>query len=188
MLEIPKKQPIHAAALLVVVACEALSRLFGHSRAEEFFAEEYLVDHRMPGVVARDLWQALRHGLAHVYSPYPILVDGEEVGIVLTWKDGAQAHLRVVTGAHQPDGHLRLTTYQEGSRRMLCLNVESLVDDLQKLFTRLEARLRNDANLRTVVAARADAIRVEDMKRPGGSAADTWRDFLRERVLRPGDL
>lgn len=42
ILEIPKKQPIHAVALLAVVACEGLSQLLGEKRAEDFFAHKYL--------------------------------------------------------------------------------------------------------------------------------------------------
>jgi hypothetical protein len=33
-LEIPKKEPIHAAALLVVVTCEALSKLLGRGQGQ----------------------------------------------------------------------------------------------------------------------------------------------------------
>jgi hypothetical protein len=187
ILEIPKKQPIHAVALLVVVACEGLSQLLGEKRAEDFFADRYLSRRGVPPNIGRDLFQALRHGLAHIYSPFPIVVGDLEVQPTMSWKDGASAHLQVFGGRVDEEGHLHFVPIQKGERpARLCLNVESMVNDLNDLFAEVEAQLREDADLRARVERRATEMRDEGSKKPQGTAADAWREFLRGRGL-PGD-
>lgn len=182
ILEIPRKEPIHAVALLVVVACEALSRMLGRAQ-EDIFVNEYLHRHEIPLQVGRDLFDVLRNGLAHVYRPYPIFVDRLEVQPTMTWKDGARAHLRVVSGTENPEGHLILGPFQEGAQPRLCLNVESMVNDLNDLFSELAAQLLTDAELRAAVNRNAREMRTTGSKHPAGDAAAAWRSFVNARKL-----
>jgi hypothetical protein len=67
----------------------------------------------------------------------------------------------------------------------LCLDVQSMVGDLNELFAELEAQLRADA-LRAEVERRAAEMRRDWSKNPRGEAADEWRAFLKARGL-PSD-
>lgn len=182
MLEIPRKQPIHAVALLVVVACEALSKLLGRDRASDVFANDYLARHNVPPQVGRDLFDALRNGLAHIYEPYPIFVNRIEVQPTLAWKDAAHVHLRIGTGTHNSEGHLVFGPVREGATPLLlCLNVESMVNDLNDLFSEIEETLTTDSELRSSVDRNARELRLKESRRPEGEAAAKWGAFINER-------
>lgn len=186
MMEIPKKQPIHAVALLVVIACEALSKLLGRARSSDVFAKDYLGRHNVPPQVGRDLFDALRNGLAHNYEPCPIFVGRVEVQPMMAWKNAGRVHLRVGTGTRNSEGHLVFGPFHEEAKPLLlCLNVESMVNDLDDLFSEIEAKLTTDAQLRSKVDRNARAIRVKESKRPDREAAGIWRAFINERRFAP---
>lgn len=183
ILEIPKKHPIHAAALVVVVICEALAGLLG-KRPEDCFAEDYLEGRDVPVTVGRTLYDALRNGLAHQYGTKPIIVGSALVIPTLTWQDGAACHLRVLHGRRAPDGAVVLVGLDEGDPPLrLCVNVGSMVADLNALFARLEARLRTDTAFRESVHANVQRLGGSRIQ-PQGTALDTWREFVASRVVR----
>jgi hypothetical protein len=184
MLEIPKKHPIHAVALLVVVAVEALSKLLDWHQPKDFFAKEYLARRDVPEAIGRDLFDSLRNGLAHIYAPYPIYVGARVVLPTMAWKDSARFHLSFTGATMDAAGNLHVTASEPGSRSVrLVLNVETMVDDLTLLFADVETRLLAEPELRGVVARRASEIREEDSKRPEGVVRTEWEAFIEARQV-----
>lgn len=184
MLEIPKKHPIHAVALLVVVAVEALSKLLDRTPPKDFFAREYLGRHGVDEGIGRDLFDSLRNGLAHVYAPYPIHVGPRVLLPTMAWRDGARFHLRCTGATMDEAGHQHVAPLFPGSKVVcLLLNVETMVEDLTALFSEIEARLRAEPELRATLERRAVEILEEDSKRPEGAAKDGWEAFIRARQV-----
>lgn len=180
ILKIPKKQPIHAAVLLVTIACEALSRLLDR-RDHEVFADEYLSRRGVPYDVGRSLFKAVRNGLAHVYTPYPIDVRGMNVWPILSWTGPERGHLTVVRTL-LVNGHQRIVPAEEGGGPVrLSLIVKFMVEDLNALFAEMEAQLRSNHSLRKTVERTTKAFRQKEAPRPDGQAAEVWRQFLRDR-------
>jgi len=179
IMEIPKKQPIFAVALLVVIACEALSRLLGRQRDDDVFAKDYLARHGIPIEVGRDLFDALRNGLAHVYEPYPILVRGKLVQPTLAWKGAASLHLKIGTTVIDSDGHQLFRPFRADAQHLaLCLDVESMVEDLNELLSEIHDQLRDDANLSAELVRNARKIRARGTKHRQGASAKGWHDFI----------
>jgi hypothetical protein len=102
VMEVPKKQPHFVAALIVAVGCEAvgqlLSGLDGEKRADhDVFVREIVLPHKtMNAAMGRDLFQSIRHGIAHAFYPKPIILrDGRWLYPTLVWGEGApHLHLR----------------------------------------------------------------------------------------------
>lgn len=179
MLKIPKKQPIHAATFLVIVACEALSRLLGR-RDYDVFAKEFLSRRGVPCEVGRELFRAIRHGLAHTYTPYPVYVGAQPVWPILIWRGPTRGHLRIVRSL-LVDGHQEIVRVDEGEGPLrLSLIVSVMVKDLDALFDEIEASLRDDAVLRTTVESNAKTFRQKEAPRPEREALAKWRTFLRD--------
>jgi hypothetical protein len=77
ILTLDKKPPMHAATLLMLVACEALSTLLGKDDEHDVFARDLLSKRGVPYHVGKILFDALRNGLAHDYTPGRIVVGRE---------------------------------------------------------------------------------------------------------------
>jgi hypothetical protein len=182
--KIPKKRPIHAAALLVVVACEALSKLLDR-KDYDIFAHEYLGKRDVPSGIGRALFKALRHGLAHVYTPYPIYVGRDEVWPILVWTADAGRHLQIAKST-LVGGHSEIRPIEEGdsSPVRLVLIVECLIADLDSLFRDLEAQLLTSASMRATVNRNARTFRQNKAPRPSGHELAAWRTFVSDRQWR----
>jgi hypothetical protein len=180
ILEIERKHPIYAVALLVAVACETLSRLFGR-REEELFANRYLARHGVDEKVGRLIFRALRNGLAHQYKAYPITLRGEKIGLTMTWRDGP--HLRVVGRAR--DGvHWRIMPVRPAQERFICLDVSTMVADLNALLEEVAIELDGDSKMRDEVVQNAKKMFAETGADPQGGGAQAFEEFLRTRELR----
>jgi hypothetical protein len=114
--EIVKQDTGHyAAALLIVIGCEGLSRLLKQPD-HHIFVKELITPHRkITEGMARDLWEALRQGLAHIYDTNFIGVAGKNVEIVVSLRE-----LPHLTRRDSPPG--------------IYLNIETMHRDLDKIF------------------------------------------------------
>jgi hypothetical protein len=182
ILEIEKKHPIHAVALLVAVACETLSKLLGQGD-DEVFAARFLARRDVDKRVGRLIFQALRNGLAHRYRPYPITLYGEKVGLTMTWKGGQ--HLATV-GVVSDGTHGHVVPVRPGQKRYICLDVSTMVADLNALFEEIAIQLHCDAKLRDEVVRRATDMFAKVGAEPQGDAAQAFDDFLSEREFKEG--
>lgn len=185
ILEIKKKHPIHAVALLVTVACETLSKLLGQ-RDDEVFVTRYLARRGVDERVGRLIFRARRNGLAHRYAPYPITLRGKKIRLTMTWKDGP--HLGVVRLVS--DGtHANVTPVQPGEERYICLDVSTMVADLNALFEEVAIQLDGDRTLRDEVVGRARDMFAETGADAQGDGAQAFENFLTGRELKewPGD-
>ncbi len=180
--KITTKVPMNAAALLIVIAYEALSKFLHPRKGPEFlFAREYHARHDVPVSIGGAIFDALRNGVAHRYNPYPIAVEGiGEIQLELAWKDCAAYHLRGI-GIETVKGHQKVRRFPKGSTevpRALCLNVDSMWRDLDDLFGRYERSLRDDVNLASRFQVNAKNNLEGFTKKAVGDAACQWRDFL----------
>lgn len=120
----------YAAALLTISACEALGMVrYGREHAGcAFFAAYLLPEPWQPA--APDLFDALRHGLAHSYETKALLqLEGGPVELVVSWRECP---------------HLSYNA----DRRRLFVNVQSLFAALKSAIDRYESELRGDPTLR----------------------------------------
>src|SRR3989442_8256559 len=62
ILTLDQKPPMNAAALLILVACEALSKLLGRDQEHDVFARDLLSKRGVPYHVGVGLFNALRNG------------------------------------------------------------------------------------------------------------------------------
>jgi hypothetical protein len=181
ILEIPKKQPIHAAALLVVVACETLSKLLlGRNQDGEVFATRLLARQGVDEKVGRLIFTALRNGLAHRYDPYPITLRGKKIGLTMTWRDGP--HLAAI-GLVSDGVHAHVVPVRPGHDRYICLDVSTMAADLNALLEEVAIQLDADGTLRAEVIRRAQDMSAETRVDAQGEAAEALERFLTEREL-----
>ena len=118
----PSRTPApYGAALCIVVGCEALSRLLKVDPPHGIFARE-LIEHHNKGftrTTGKDIFQALRNGLAHIYDTEFIRIgrDGPEVELIVSW---------------EPYTHLQIIKNDRGIG--LVLHVPTMWDDLQRVL------------------------------------------------------
>jgi hypothetical protein len=112
----------YTAALLLLVGAEALSRIVD-ADDDEFFVE-MLHRRGIDPSVAKDLFEALRHGLAHIFETKYVQVGKMFVELVVSW--GELDHL----SRQDPSGFI--------------LNVRTMWDDLKKLLAEIEEQLTAD--------------------------------------------
>ena len=105
-----------AAALLIAVGCEAVSRLLG--KRTDHYLTELLCRRGLPAELAADVAEALRNGLAHIYDTRYVESGALRIELVISW--GAKPHLSKRT---EPLG--------------LFLNVRTMAGDLRELFEEL---------------------------------------------------
>ena len=83
VMEATKKHPHYAAALVVVVGCEAVAELLsgvdGKKRQVwEVFVQELVLPYQtLNEPMARDLFKAIRNGIAHLFETKPIVLKDE---------------------------------------------------------------------------------------------------------------
>jgi hypothetical protein len=111
----------YGAALCIIVGCEALSRLLKEDPPHGIFARELIQYHRKSFTLAmgKDIFQALRNGLAHIYDTELLRIGlgGPEVGLIVSWKD--YSHLELV---------------RKGQWLGLVLHVPTMWEDLQRVM------------------------------------------------------
>jgi len=182
ILTLDKKPPMAAVMLLVVIACEGLSKLFGRPRPDDIFARDLMSRRGVPYQVGQVLFQALRDGLTHQYSPHRIVLDEQEMRINFTWKD--PLHLRIV-GVRSRDGHLSIVPLSQNEDRWprLCVDAETLWSDLDALFDELEHSLEADRELAQTVERNSLALvrADEEKERPGGEALRIWKEWTKRQ-------
>jgi hypothetical protein len=157
VMEIERKQPHYAAALLVVIGCEALGRLL-YNRKEYVFVKELIAPHgRISEAMAEDLFKALRHGLSHTYDTNYIRVGtgGPLVELMVSWTD---AHPHLGLREHPPGIYLNLPTMQR---------------DLEKILDHYRDQLRGAPTRRVPRAWAMERIQPSSPRAEAG-----WRRFL----------
>lgn len=182
ILTLDRKPPMHAATLLVLIACEALSKLFGRPDDCDVFARDLLARRRVPYHVGKTIFNTLRNSLAHEYATGRIVVGRDQIRPTLSWKGGGDAHLNLI-GVRPRGVHLHRVPPGENEDRhlRLSISVEELWKDLEALFGRLEASLRADPALAATVQTNALAALLGDTKKshPEGQALEAWREYIR---------
>jgi len=184
MLKLDRKPPIYGVALLVTVACEVVSKLLNARSGNYVFAEEITGRRNVPLSVGRDIFDVLRNGLAHSYGPHPIIVGDSTVRLTLSWKGGP--HLRAI-GLRRVDGHNRAVPIEDNERpeQFLCIDAQTLHEDLVGLFDRIERRFLEDATFAAEVTARARKLQAgEEPKTPQGPAQEEWARFMEKVAFR----
>lgn len=179
ILKLDLKPPIYAVALLVAVACEQISRLFPTEGSnEEVFSRAIIEPHGANARVGRDLFDVIRNGFAHSYSPKMLQFDnGEIIGVTFAWKK-PHAHLRVF-GMQRVDGRNVAVPLERDKTgyRWLVIVVEELRRSLDGYLAELEARVKAGTAILNRQA-------LTPMKGPiQGTAADEWRAFLDSRTV-----
>jgi len=185
------KVPMHTVALLVMIAYEALARFLDpdpglKSPTHWLFAKRHQDLYSIDPTIGDRIFNAIRNGLAHTYQAYPIPIEGfGNVRLVLTWKDGAHAHLKGVV-SKTVNGQQWLCPLPKGSSELpqvLCVDVWSLWQDLDALFTEVEATLTADPAAAETFKVLVAKNREHYTDRLKGSAPDLWRSFLSSRKL-----
>lgn len=164
MRKLDRKPPIYAAALVVMVGCEALATALGRDGHEVF---AWLVRPRVSPGLAAPLFDAIRNGLAHAYdtSLLSVLPDRFPVVVVLTWKSPSK-HLTIRPGDWLGDGK---------SRQALHVDIGSLFYALEQVLCRIERELTRDpARGKSFARARRRSLRSVEID------ARLWSQFTRQ--------
>lgn len=97
VMDIPREHPHYVAAVVVAVGCEAVGRLMsatdGETRApSQIFADELVAPYLTESAssqaraVGRDLFDAIRNGIAHRFDTKPVeLIDGRQIQVMVNW-------------------------------------------------------------------------------------------------------
>jgi hypothetical protein len=149
----------YAAALLIVVACEALGTLvYGGARGRDHvFATELIEKHGLRHEIGTVLADAVRNGLAHLYDTKLIDLDGKPIEVIVSWHE--LRHLAVDKPKHQ-----------------IVLNVRTMWDDLCRALQKFEAQVRADPALRRAIIANAKPNRVVTVA--GAANLTAWRKLF----------
>jgi hypothetical protein len=116
----------YAAALLIAVACESLSRL--RDQPTDFYLAGLFTKHGLKQELAHDVAGALRDGVAHIYDTLFIKAGGLRIELIVSW--GKSDHL---SRRADPPG--------------IYLNVRTMANDLRALFEELRATLAPGGDL-----------------------------------------
>jgi hypothetical protein len=186
-----RKVPMHAVALLVMVAYETLAKFTDPPlgvKSEEthwLFAKRHRDQYEIELEIGARIFKALRHGLAHRYGHFPVPVENiGEVRLVLLWRDGGP-HLSGIRTA-VVNGEQWIHPMPRGSSdlpRALCINVVSLWEDLDRLFTEIDATLSADPAAAERYVQRVAAHAQWQAGQLKGSRAAVWRQLLSSRRL-----
>ncbi len=142
---------------LVVAACDALGgRCYGGDSGH-LVLRRCLPDEWKP--VSDILYDALRHGLIHMYDPMIVMDAGEPVGFAVGWA-GESRHMQLVSS----------------DPKLLYVNATSLASDLRRAFAEIELELRNDPELRDMFYKRDRKNRERHLDK---SDAERWRAALK---------
>jgi hypothetical protein len=115
------------AAILVVVGSEALSRL--QDEREDHVFVEMMVRRHLERFVARDLFKALRNGLAHLWGTNFLQIESDPpLQLVVSWQKTGADHL----------------TWHQGAHLRLHLNVHEVWNDLQAARAAFASVLQSD--------------------------------------------
>ncbi len=92
VLEIKRKRPHFVAALIMAAGCEAVGKLLdaiegGKRQPHDVFVRELILPHQtLSSAMGRELFQSLRHGIAHSFWPKPIVLDdGTRLLVTVNW-------------------------------------------------------------------------------------------------------
>lgn len=120
-----KRAGNYTAAVLIVIGCEGLSLLLGKP-ASYIFIERLMKPRGLSESKAKHVWQALRHGLAHLYETKCIKAGKVKFELIVSW--GKMPHLSI---CRQPLG--------------LILNVRTMRNDLMTVFAEETQRHQSEA-------------------------------------------
>ena len=187
--QVTTRYPMHSVALVVMVGYETFANCLDpppptKRTSHWLFAQYHAKRYGLDLALGQRIFDALRNGLAHAYSQYPIPVDDlGEVRLILTWKDGAAMHLRRVAGK-VVSGQLQLGPAPEelgSGPSLVCVDVGSLCDDFEVSVKQIEASLSADASVRARFEVLLTETRQRYSRTLSGSDPALWRRFLSER-------
>jgi hypothetical protein len=168
VMEIDRKEPHFVAALIMAVGCEAVGKLLegvdGTKReTHEVFVDELVLPHRtLNRAMARDLFQSIRHGIAHRFRPKPIVLrDGRYLWVTLNWGEAPE--------------HLGLRTDQPG----VWVNLPTMQADFEAMLDKYHARLASSSKPGRKLTGhwwRESIQQATKESEPG------WRAFLEEEA------
>jgi hypothetical protein len=178
---------MHAIALLVMVAYKFRDQPAGTKKEDThwLFAKVHKDNYQIDAEVGARIFKALRHGLAHRYGHYSVRVTGlGEIRLVLIWRAGGP-HLKAV-GTAVAEGHQWIYPTAKGSserRDAVCVNVRSLWEDLDQLFTETDVVLAADPEAGERYEDRVAKNAERQAERLDGSDPAVWRPLLSSRRL-----
>jgi hypothetical protein len=114
----------YPVAIMVLVGSEALSKLQGRKDHDVFV--EMMAAHDVEAPLARKLFDALRHGIAHWWDTKLLDVGKEKVELFVSWKN--QRHLTISQGC-------------------LYLNAWTMWEDLQRALANYAADLESNPQI-----------------------------------------
>ena len=159
------KPPNYSAAILVCIASEAIGKLLGRKADESVFIRDLLGQYRIPHVIGRSIFNAVRNGLAHFYETKNIVISGEELEVVISWRQ--YTHLKVYKRDWRNDGI---------NRPGLCLNVHTLCSDLHAFLMTVESRVIQSKKLRRQMEKHANSVTRRE--RTPAKHEKVWRQFI----------
>src|SRR6266446_1621410 len=131
----------YAAALLIAIGSEALSRIQGLGKTTVF--RRLVTPYGLNDHMADDLFDAVRQELAHMYDTKLIKVGDHIFGIYVGW--GGLAHMSVLRDRDPHGLCLNVKTMWEDFERILAEAAEHLTSDKRRLPKDVEARLIRQA-------------------------------------------
>lgn len=140
----------YTVALLVAIGSEALSRLQG--RTEDHIFVALMTKRGLTAEMARDVFKALRHGIAHTYDTKFIQAGRLKVELIVSWR--LKTHLSV---RREPPG--------------LFLNVRTMWEDLRDVIEALKASLPPGGTL-------PDRWVKESIHQGHPHAVEGWRQWI----------
>lgn len=118
----------YATTLIIATACEVLGPVRFQNNGEKEFFKNYLIPEKWKPV-AFSIYDALRNGLAHSFSPKSLMqINGTTLEVGLSWKE--KPHF----------------SYDQASS-VIHINVAQLAASLEKAFNIYENELRTNNEL-----------------------------------------
>jgi len=152
----------YAAALLITTACEVVGPPFYENNGEREFFKNYLVPKSWRSVAA-SIYDALRNGLAHSFTPKTIVqINGSSVEIGISWKE--KPHFK-----YDPT---EATVY---------INVRELSRALERAFDDYEKELENRRDLCDLFRKRREKKRIVDIK--DSTERQAWKRLIASQTI-----
>jgi hypothetical protein len=149
----------YAAALLVVVGCEIVSKLQRLKGDDEIFIERLARPYGINRHMAEDIADSLRNGLAHMFDTKFIKAGSLQFELLVSW--GQRQHMTI-----------------QRDPPALFLNIRTMWTDLQRIFEEFAERLAADPNGGGEVP---ELWKKKRIKHTGSASIAGWKEWFAQR-------